>query len=120
MKKIVLFLIILLGVIGTSAINVPKLKAVPTYEVKSEVINFDYTKMAYPYPDAKIGGDFAVKDTIVAPKKLEPGKPVDTRDVNFNSFLDGFFIVIGLFMLCVLVVLIMLIIDTFLPKPHRN
>lgn len=49
---------------------------VKPYEVKSDIINFDYTQMAYPVGDASVG----VKSTKVIPEKRKPVKDLTSKE----------------------------------------
>ena len=59
------------------------------YEVKSDIINFDYTQMAYPVGDASVG----VKTVKTTPEKRKPAKPLTDKE-KLMKFLgevaDGF------------------------------
>lgn len=68
---IALFLILLLSM-GAFA-ETPKVKP---YEVKSDIINFDYTQMAYPVGDASVG----VKTVKAVPEKRKPAKPLTDKE----------------------------------------
>jgi hypothetical protein len=110
---IAILVIIFLGVVGASAgTDKTNQQIVSKYEIKSEIINFDYTKIGYPFSDVKIGGDFSVKDNITIPRKLATNNvKVSNEDIRFNSIVSGFLLVIEIFFLCVFIVLFMLFAD---------
>ena len=95
------------------------------YELKSDIINFDYTEMAYPVRDAKVGKQFTVVDKNIAPKKIVRGKdntPSD-KDVIINSILFPFLMVIVIMIICPIFVLFLLFILTILQisvKYHKK
>ena len=86
------------------------------YELKSDIINFDYTEMAYPVRDAKVGKQFTVVDKNIAPKKIVRGKDntVSERDVTINSIVLPFTMVFLTMLICSIFVLLLLFILTIL------
>lgn len=50
-------------------------KDTPKYEIESEILNFKYTKMAYPLKDDGLGFKVNVSNVNKAPKKRVDGKP---------------------------------------------
>ena len=58
----------------------------PKYELKSDIINFDYSQLAYPFEEVGLGFK---TDTTRVPKKLVPGK-VEERSA-LDNLLDGLF-----------------------------
>ena len=56
----------------------------PKYEVKSDIINFDYSQLAYPSEEVGLGFK---TDTTRVPKKIVPGK-VEERSA-LDNLLDG-------------------------------
>lgn len=56
----------------------------PKYELKSDIINFDYSQLAYPSSKLEVG---IKTDTARVPKKIVPGK-VEERS-RLDDLLDG-------------------------------
>lgn len=56
----------------------------PKYELKSDIINFDYSQLAYPSSKLEVG---IKTDTAIVPKKIVPGK-VEERSP-LDDLLDG-------------------------------
>ena len=56
----------------------------PKYELKSDIINFDYSQLAYPSEEVGLG---IKTDTARVPKKIVPGK-VEERSA-LDNLLDG-------------------------------
>ena len=56
----------------------------PKYELKSDIINFDYSQLAYPSEEVGLGFK---TDTTRVPKKIVPGK-VEERSA-LDNLLDG-------------------------------
>ena len=66
----------------------------PKYELKSDIINFDYSQLAYPSEEVGLG--FKTNTTRV-PKKIVPGKPADNK-ITLDDILDGLLIVLNIFL----------------------
>ena len=105
-----ILLIIFLSLVGASANN-EKPKIETKYEIKSDILNFDYSKIGYPYGDAKIGTYFSIKDSVSTPRKLVQNKE-STNNIYSTSdaFLYGFFFSLCIFVFCGVVLLIIMII----------
>ena len=69
-------------------------KEQPKYELKSDIINFDYSQLAYPSSKLEVG---IKTDTARVPKKIVPGKPADNQ-ITLNDILDGLLIVLNIFL----------------------
>ena len=54
----------------------------PVYELKSDIINFDYTKLSYPSNSVSVG--IKTNETL---KERKPGQP--TGDIRFNDIIGG-------------------------------
>ena len=69
-------------------------KEQPKYELKSDIINFDYSQLAYPSSKLEVG---IKTDTARVPKKIVPGKPADNQ-ITLDDILDGLLIVLNIFL----------------------
>ena len=73
----------------------------PKYELKSDIINFDYSQLAYPSSRLEVG---IKTDTARVPKKLMPGKSEDKESSKVDDVIEGlrytFFFFFGAFSLC--------------------
>ena len=73
------------------------------YELKSDIINFDYTEMAYPLGDTKIGSKVSVLDKLPVPKKMIKGKEEASNDyIELISMGYGFLLVFSIFGVCMI------------------
>jgi hypothetical protein len=67
----------------------------PKYELKSDIINFDYSQLAYPSSKPEVGIKI---DSTVVPKKLVPGKPEEIQPVSLDDVLNGLLLAFGFFL----------------------
>ena len=66
----------------------------PKYELKSDIINFDYSQLAYPSSKLEVGFK---TDTVRVPKKLVPAKQEEVK-VTVDDLLDGLLLVLNFFL----------------------
>jgi hypothetical protein len=101
-----LAIIIIIGVstcvFADSNKEMSKDKVESKYELKSDIINFDYTEMAYPLGDTKIGSKVSVLDKLPVPKKIIKGKEEVSNDyIELISMGYGFLLVLSILGVCV-------------------
>ena len=113
---VALFLILLLSMGAFAESKKEASQDTAKYELKSDIINFNYTEMAYPVRDAKVGKQFTLVDKNIAPKKIVRGKDntVSERDVTINSIVLPFTMVFITMLICSIFVLLLLFILTIL------
>lgn len=66
----------------------------PKYELKSDIINFDYSQLAYPSSKLEVG---IKTDTARVPKKIVPAKQEEVK-VTVDDLLDGLLLVLNFFL----------------------
>ena len=86
---------------GESKKGLSQDKVEPKYELKSDIINFDYTEMAYPFRDAKIGTDITLVENNVPPKKIVRAEGISNTETMVNSIVLPLLLVIAMLGLCI-------------------
>lgn len=75
----------------------------PKYELKSDIINFDYTEMAYPLQEAKVGSDFSLVKKNLPPKKIVRGEGPSQGLIIANSIGLPFLLAASMIACCFLI-----------------
>ena len=75
----------------------------PKYELKSDIINFDYTEMAYPLQEAKVGSDFSLVKKSLPPKKIVRGEGHSQGIIIGNSIGLPFLLIVSMIVCCFLI-----------------
>ena len=121
MKKFALLLMLFLSFGASADNNNIELIDTAKYEIKSDLINFDYSKIGYPISNVSIGGDFSLNNRITPPRKLVPSENNKSyRDIQIDSLLGGFIMVLCMFISCILIVLLLFLLDFILEKMKKT
>ena len=82
----------------------------PSYEIKSDIINFDYNEMGYPPNEVSIGLKSELDKKNAPPQKRKPARVEKTNHSNeiLEGMLDGLLLII-LVVLCTVPMLLILL-----------
>ena len=100
---IALFLILLLSMGAFAESKKEASQDTAKYELKSDIINFDYTEMAYPLQEAKVGSDFSLVKKNLPPKKIVRGEGPSQGLIIANSIGLPFLLVVSMIGCCFLI-----------------
>ena len=110
MKKILIVAILFLSMNAFADNKKEASKDAPKYELKSDIINFDYSEIGYPTTDVKVGKNFSIDDKLPVPRKVERAKvkPISQGLIIANSIVMAFVLVFAMACSCLLIMAISL------------
>ena len=83
----------------------------PNYEIKSDIINFDYSNIGFPIKDSNLGlQNTKLSSDNLVPRELKRGNPAPEK-TNGELLLSGIFTGINAVFITLIVVLLIIIIE---------